>query len=72
MNTVTKIKKRDGRIVEFDRDKIAEAIFKAAQVLGGRDRDMAEELAIEVEAYLCDKYADKVQWRKYRMQSKRS
>lgn len=60
MNTVTKIKKRDGRIVEFDRDKIAEAIFKAAQVLGGRDRDMAEELAIEVEAYLCDKYADKV------------
>ena len=60
MNTITKIKKRDGRIVEFDRDKIAEAIFKAAQVLGGRDKDMAEELAIEVEAYLCDKYADKV------------
>ena len=60
MNTITKIKKRDGRIVEFDRDKIADAIFKAAQVLGGRDKDMAEELAIEVEAYLCDKYADKV------------
>ena len=46
MNTITKIKKRDGRIVEFDRDKIADAIFKAAQVLGGRDKDMAEELAI--------------------------
>lgn len=60
MNTITKIKKRDGRIVDFDRDKIADAIFKAAQVLGGRDKDMAEELAIEVEAYLCDKYADKV------------
>lgn len=60
MNTITKIKKRDGRIVEFDRDKIADAIFKAAQVLGGRDKDMAEELAIEVEAYLCDKYTDKV------------
>lgn len=60
MNTITKIKKRDGRIVEFDRDKIADAIFKAAQVLGGRDKDMAEELAIEVEAYLCDKYADRV------------
>ena len=44
MNTITKIKKRDGRIVEFDRDKIADAIFKAAQVLGGRDKDMAEEL----------------------------
>ncbi len=60
MNTITKIRKRDGRIADFDRSKIAEAIFKAAQVLGGRDRDMAEELAIEVEAYLCDKYADGV------------
>ncbi len=60
MNTITKIKKRDGRIVDFDRAKIADAIFKAAQVLGGRDRDMADELAIEVEAYLCDKYANKV------------
>ncbi len=60
MNTITKIRKRDGRIADFDRNKIADAIFKAAQVLGGRDRDMAEELAIEVEAYLCDKYADGV------------
>ena len=38
MNTITKIKKRDGRIVEFDREKIADAIFKAAQVLGGREK----------------------------------
>ena len=56
MQRITKICKRDGRIVDFNREKIADAIFKAAQVLGGRDRDMAEELSIEVEAYLCEKY----------------
>ena len=60
MQRITKICKRDGRIVDFNREKIADAIFKAAQVLGGRDRDMAEELSIEVEAYLCEKYHDTV------------
>ena len=60
MNTITKIRKRDGRIAEFNREKIADAIFKAAQVLGGRDRDMAEELSIEVEAYLCEKFGDRI------------
>lgn len=29
--------KRDGRCVLFDADKIASAIFKAAQALGGND-----------------------------------
>ncbi len=60
MRTITKIRKRDGRIVDFDRTKIADAIFKAAQVLGGRDKDMAEELSIEIEAFLCDKYGDEI------------
>lgn len=39
------IRKRDGRIVPFDKDKIAEAIFKAAKSLGGKDRKVAEKLA---------------------------
>lgn len=51
---IRRIIKRDGRVVPFDIEKITDAIFKAAQVLGGRDRQMAEELAEEVVTYLVD------------------
>ena len=44
--------KRDGREVAFDRVKIADAIYKAAQVLGGNDREMAQDLAQKVEDYV--------------------
>ena len=54
MTTIKKIVKRDGRMVEYDVDKIAEAIFKAAQVLGGKDRDMAKYLAKQTELYLAE------------------
>jgi len=37
------VKKRDGRIVPFDKEKIAEAIFKAAQSVGGENKYLAEE-----------------------------
>lgn len=43
-----KIRKRDGRIVDFDIEKITSAIFKAAQAVGGEDRARAEELAQKV------------------------
>ena len=36
MEQIKQIIKRDGRTVDFDVDKIADAIYKAAQVLGGR------------------------------------
>ena len=52
MESIERIIKRDGRIVDFDVEKIADAIFKAAQVLGGNDREMAEYLARQVELYL--------------------
>lgn len=42
------IKKRDGRIVEFNEAKITDAIFKAAQAVGGEDRQTAMELTLEV------------------------
>ena len=45
---ITTIVKRDGRTVLFDIQKIAQAIFKAAQALGGQDFDTALELAKEV------------------------
>lgn len=47
--------KRDGRCVLFDIDKIADAIFKAAQALGGTDRVLARQLADQVVTYLEDK-----------------
>ena len=49
---LTKIIKRDGREVAFDRVKIADAIYKAAQVLGGNDYEMAQDLAEQVETYV--------------------
>ena len=52
MDSIKKIIKRDGRMVDYDVDKIADAIFKAAQVLGGRDDEMAMYLAKQTELYL--------------------
>lgn len=46
------IMKRDGRIVEFNLTKIADAIFKAARAVGGEDRQLAEELAQVVVKFL--------------------
>ena len=54
MNRIRQIVKRDGRTVPFELDKISDAIFKAAQVLGGRDKEMSKTLANDVEAYLLD------------------
>ncbi len=46
------VRKRDGRVVPFNRKKIAEAIFKAARAVGGDDRPLAEELADVVALFL--------------------
>jgi len=43
-----KIRKRDGRIVDFITEKITDAIFKAAKAVGGKDRKKAEELCLIV------------------------
>jgi len=42
------VKKRDGRIVPFDKERITTAIFKAAKAVGGKDRALAERLANQV------------------------
>jgi ribonucleoside-triphosphate reductase len=42
------VRKRDGRLEAFDRNRIAEAIWKAAKAVGGRDRSLAERLADQV------------------------
>lgn len=54
------IRKRDGRLVEFNEAKITDAIFKAAQAVGGEDRTLAMELTLEVMRTVRDEFADKV------------
>jgi anaerobic ribonucleoside-triphosphate reductase len=49
---ITKIRKRDGREVPFNIEKIANAIYKAASATGGRDYDTALKLAEKVVEYL--------------------
>jgi len=42
---VNKIRKRDGCVVLFQKDKVAGAIWKAVKAVGGRDRDRSEKIA---------------------------
>lgn len=48
------IQKRDGRVDDFDIDKIVMAIFKAAEAVGGHDMDTSRRLAQLVVEYLRD------------------
>lgn len=50
--TIQSLVKRDGRIETYDKSKIANAIFAAAQSMGGTDRDRAVSLASGVTLYL--------------------
>lgn len=45
---IVKIKKRDGRTVTFNIEKIAQAIYKAAESVGGSDYETALELSGKV------------------------
>lgn len=55
---VHKIRKRDGSVVLFDKEKIAEAIWKAAKAVGGTDKKRPEELANMVVKILTEKYGE--------------
>ena len=56
--TIKNIIKRDGRIVEFSFNKIADSIFKAAQSVGGTDRNLAVQLAHKVLTRLNEIFKD--------------
>lgn len=49
---ITKIKKRDGREVPFNIEKIANAVFKAASATGGKDYKTALEISEKVVEYI--------------------
>lgn len=50
------IRKRDGKLVPYDSFKIANAIFKAAEAVGGRDFGLALTLAKQVEDHMTKKF----------------
>ncbi|MBD3210810.1 adenosylcobalamin-dependent ribonucleoside-diphosphate reductase [Candidatus Micrarchaeota archaeon] len=54
---IAKIRKRDGTVADFDKEKIVSAIFKAAQAVGGKDRNEAEKVAGRAVEMLEQKYA---------------
>jgi ribonucleoside-triphosphate reductase len=54
---ISKVKKRDGRIVKFERERLVTGIFKAAESVGGEDRERAYEIADEVIKRLEEKYS---------------
>ena len=57
---ITKIKKRDGREVPFNIEKVANAIYKAAQAAGGQDYKTSINLAEKVVLLAEKKYKGKV------------
>ena len=56
---ITKIRKRDGRIVPFDQERITTAIWKAAQAVGGKDKEKARYLSESVTKLLEEKQKTK-------------
>ncbi|MDD4839680.1 MAG: ribonucleoside triphosphate reductase [Clostridia bacterium] len=57
---IIKILKRDGRIEFFEKQKITDAIFKAAQACGGKDKALAANLAELVVKAAQVKFVDKI------------
>jgi ribonucleoside-diphosphate reductase alpha chain len=57
---VSKVTKRDGRVVDFDENKIAAAIFKALKAVKKGDGDRAKRLSEEAVALLNERFEDKI------------
>jgi ribonucleoside-triphosphate reductase len=57
---IKKVRKRDGDVVLFQEDKIAEAIWKAVKAVGGTNRERAGELARIVTKKLEERFSEKV------------
>ena len=56
---ITRIRKRDGRIVPFDKEKISKAIYNAAQAVGGQDKSVSDELTNKVITILDYQFSEK-------------
>jgi len=60
MSNVTHVIKRSGAIVTFKKERISNAIFRAAVAVGGRDKGSAEKLADEVTVLINKKYSKEI------------
>ena len=54
---ITRIIKRNGNLVAYDRERITAAIFKATAATGHANRDLAEGIAAKVELALVEAYS---------------
>lgn len=57
---ITQIRKRDGRVVPFQNEKITWAIFKAANAVGGDDWSRAEDLTNQVIEMAAHRFSDTI------------
>lgn len=57
-NKITHVIKRSGVIVPFNQDRIANAIYRAAVSVGGRDKETANELAKQVVKILNEQFPE--------------
>ena len=60
MSNVKYIRKRDGRIVAFVKEKITEAIFKAAEAVGGTDKEQTASITESVMGIVNIVYKDEI------------
>ncbi len=57
-NIPNPIRKRDGRVVPFEFTRLANSIFKSAQIIGGDDRERANEVAVEIVKKIRSRHSD--------------
>lgn len=58
MSKILHIRKRDGRVEQFEEDKISSAIYKAAKAVGGDDPELSKKITNQVVAVLEVIYKD--------------
>lgn len=56
-NKITHVIKRSGAIVPFNQERIANAIYRAVVAVGGRDKETAKALALQVVEILNQKFS---------------
>ncbi|MEM3642058.1 MAG: ribonucleoside triphosphate reductase, partial [Candidatus Bathyarchaeia archaeon] len=52
------VRKRDGRLENFDQERITNAIWKAAKAVGGKDRELAKRLSDQVVVELKKRFGE--------------
>jgi len=59
-NKITHVIKRSGAVVPFNQERIANAIYRAVVAVGGRDKETAKALSVQVVEILNQKFSAKI------------